>query len=106
MPGEWRIRATVQRPEAFDVVTDFDVTVESAPPLIAEGVPEETAQQEPAGISDVALFAATMLLALVLIAIGIGVLASPAVRLRSGEGGVALLLLVCGALAFAFAALG
>jgi len=108
MPGEWRIRATVQRPEAFDVVTDFLLQVESPPVATPSPAPIAPATSAPPRTEplDVALFAAAMTTALILVAIGIAVLARATVRLRSGEGGVALLCLLCGALLFAFAAFG
>ena len=103
MPGEWRIHAIVQRPEALDVATDFLLQIESPPAATAAATAVSTPSMEP---MDVAHFAAATTVALILMTIGIAMLARASVRLRSGEGGVALLLLLCGALIFAFAALG
>lgn len=99
-PGTWRVRATVQRPEEFDVVADFEMTVESAPPpppapTVAMSMP-----------SSVALYVATTILALLLLASGGYLIGMADVRLRSGEGAVGLLFLLAGALLFVGAALG
>lgn len=103
MPGEWHVRATVHRHEALDVATDFVLQIEAPATTTPVTAPVATLRTEP---HDVAHFVAAMCTALILIAIGIVVLARASVRLRSGEGGVALLLLLCGTLIFAFATLG
>lgn len=99
-PGAWRIRATVQRPDEFDVVADFTTPVESAPaptppPLVETNTP-----------SSIALYGVTTALALILLAIGGYLIGLADVRLRSSQGGVALLFLLAGALLFIGAALG
>ena len=101
MPGEWRIRATIQRPDAFDVVGDFEVMAEARPPAAQPVQPSRFATTP-----EVAWFVAAMLTALTLMAVGIAIVANARVRLRSGEGAVALLLLLSGSAIFAFAALG
>jgi copper transport protein len=38
LPGAWRIRVTLQRPDEFDTVVDFDVMVAPQPPPVASPV--------------------------------------------------------------------
>ena len=40
IPGEWRIRMTIQRPERFDIVTDFLPTILTPPPPPAPPEPD------------------------------------------------------------------
>lgn len=99
-PGTWKIRATVQRPDEFDVVADFDMPVATAPPPAPAPVMATNAP------TSIALYVATMTLALLLLAIGGYLLGMANVRLRSGQGAIGLLFLFTGALLFVGAALG
>lgn len=94
MPGAWQVRITMQRPNKFDVVTDFEQQVELPPepePLPAP-IPVEPAT--PA----IYFTYASLLTATLLLGIGGYVIGQPTLRLRSGEGAVGVLLLLTGAL--------
>lgn len=59
LPGEWRIRTTVQRPGAYDAVTDFSPTISAPPPpRLIDPTPSENGRLTAAlliGLSLVAL---------------------------------------------------
>lgn len=90
VPGDWRIRATVQRPNQFDIVNDYLPTVRIRPPAVAPPVDDT--------IPGVERTLALLVMGLLWLGIG-GLFAGESrLRLRLGAGMLSLLLLVVGAI--------
>ncbi len=90
VPGNWRIRATVQRPNQFDIVYDYLPTIQLRPAAVAPPIDDT--------IPGVERTLALLVMGLLWLGIG-GLFAGESrLRLRLGAGMLSLLLLLIGAI--------